>query len=329
MRAVEAACLRLGGRDGSDGPGRATRAAVLDDHNRDCRGSADMRPALASSWLAADRQALRAHRGRAEVALDRIARVPAVAVVALALFALADGLAGTSRAATPSGVRQASLNFLNLKGLSPTLSGDLLKLEKRLVATRGSLGRLERSLPKGYLKIASANSAFLKISDANAQFLKTADADAQFLKTADADVRYLPASAANSFVQGNGSVVSGALPMLASSPQQLLSLPGRIIVVNVADVPAAGRLISIHNGTANTLPGAVDMGNGSGSSALTLNPNGDTQLPAVQPSAAEIRLQIFPAGSFTNVVSILIGLTPNPSNNQQIEAVAQAFTGGV
>ena len=45
-------------------------------------------------------------------------------------------------------------------------------------------------------------------------------------------------------------------------------------------------------------------------------------------NAAEIRLQIFPGGTFTNVVSILIGLTPNPSTNQP-EAVAQAFTGGV
>ena len=98
--------------------------------------------------------------------------------------------------------------------------------------------------------------------------------------------------------------------------------------MSIATPPGAGPILTIHNGTANALASAIDMGDGSVTQALTLKPNGDTQLPAVQHSAAEIRLQIFPGGALTNVVSILIGLTPNPSTNQP-EAVAQAFTGGV
>ena len=60
-----------------------------------------------------------------------------------------------------------------------------------------------------------------------------------------------------------------------------------------------------------------------------MKPNGDTLLPAVQNNLGEVKVQIFPSAGFTDVVSILIGLTPNPANTNQIEAVAQAFTGGV
>ncbi len=178
--------------------------------------------------------------------------------------------------------------------------------------------KLNKLLPKTYLKITSANSTFLKISDANAQFLKISDADQ----------RYLPAPAANSFIQGNGNVVSGTLSNLTTSPQQLLTLAGGTFALKVTDVPGAGRVIAIHNATPNALGGAADMGDGLASSAFTLTPNADTQLPAVQANAAEIRLQIFPGGTFTGVVSILIGLTPVPGTSQ-VEAVAQAFTGGV
>jgi hypothetical protein len=234
--------------------------------------------------------------------IDRRAAA-AVAAVTVALFG---GLAERSQAA---GSRAAS---------HTSLRSTLRKFEKKLKTLDTSVGKLTRSLPKTYLTIKNADTTFLKISDANAQFLKSADANRA----------YLPASAASSFVQGNANVVSGALSSLAGAQQQLLSLPGGIIVVKVSDVPGIGRVIAIHNGTPNALAGAADMGDGSVSKAVSLAPNADTQLPAVQTPAAEIRLQIFPGGTFTNVVSILIGLTPNPSTNQP-QAVAQAFTGGV
>jgi len=242
----------------------------------------------------------------------------AKAGVTMALLALLGGLAERSRAATPESAQASSLNFLNLSGISSAISGNLLKVEKKLLKIDDTLLKIERNVSKNYLKVKSANGEFLKIRSANSTFLKIDDANAKFLKVTDA---------AN-FLQGKGNVVSGALSGLNSQSQQLLSLPGGIIVVSVANLPGGAPELTIHNGTANTLVGAVDMGDGSVSRAVTLKPNADTQLPAVQSSAAEIRLQIFPGGTFTNVVSILIGLSPNPSNNQ-IEAVAQAFTGGV
>jgi hypothetical protein len=259
----------------------------------------------------------------------------AKAGVTLALAALIAGIAERAQAApAPQASASASIgSFLKLTGLSSAISGNFLKLEKKLLKIDTSLQKIDTSLQKidktlpGYLKIKTAGNTFLKITDANAKFLKITDANAQFLKIEDANQKYLPASAASSFFQGDGNVVSGALSSLGSSSQQLLSLPGGIIVVSIANTPAGGAILTIHNGTSNTLAGAVDMGDGSVSKALTLKPNADTQLPAVQ-SPAEIRLQIFPGGTFTSVVSILIGLTPNPAT-QQPEAVAQAFTGGV
>jgi len=222
------------------------------------------------------------------------------AAVAAATLALLGGLTASSQAASSRASTLASLRT------------SLRKFEKKLKTLDSTVSKLSRSLPNTYLTINDANNTFLKIGDANAQFLRASDASRT----------YLPASAASSFVQGNGNVVSGALPSLTTTPQQLLSLPGGIIVVKAADVPAAGFTVTIHNGTANTLAAVVDMGDGSGSTARTFNANADTNLPAVPAAAAEIRLQIFPGATFRSVVSILIGLN-------QPQAVAQAFTGGV
>jgi hypothetical protein len=236
--------------------------------------------------------------------------VAVVATMTLALVALLGGLAESSRAASSPTASQASLRSI------------LRKFEKKLKTLDSSVSKLSRSLPRTYLTINNANNTFLKITDANSQFLKIGDANAQFLKTTDANRTYLPASAASSFMQGNGNVVTGALPSLTTTPQQLLSLPGGTIVVKVSDVPGPGRVVSIHNGTPNALAAVVDIGDGSGSTAKALNANADTNLPAVSAAAAEIRLQIFPGATFRSVVSILIGLN-------QPQAVAQAFTGGV
>lgn len=124
-------------------------------------------------------------------------------------------------------------------------------------------------------------------------------------------------------------MVSGALSSLGTTPQQILSVAGGIIVVSIADDPASGSVVTLHNSSSTALAGVVDMGDGS-TTAFTMKPGGDELLPAVQDgSAAEIRVQIFPGGAFTAVTSILIGLTPNPAAQQAPEAVAQAFTGGV
>ena len=262
----------------------------------------------------------------------------AKAGVTLALMGLIAGIAERAQA-SPAQAGSASVgNFLKLQGLGSAISGNLLKIEQKVLKLDNAIAsidkkwvKLESTLSKTFYNARKIDTTFLKITDAGAQFLKITDANAKFLKLTDtaADSSKLGGIPASGFFQGSGNVVSGALSGLSQTSQQLLSLPGGIIIVSIATPPGApGPILTIHNGTANTLAGAVAMGDGSVSQALTLKPNGDTLLPAVQNSAAEIRVQIFPGGSFTSVVSILIGLTPNPSTNQP-EVVAQAFTGGV
>jgi hypothetical protein len=239
----------------------------------------------------------------------------------MALLALVAGVADKARAAShPPGAQTAVAKFLKLGGLTKTISYDFNKLEKKLITLDTAFAKIEKKLTTAYYTKAQSNKVYLKIRDANAKFLKV-DATA-------ADSNKLGGVPASGFLQGKGNVVSGAVPSVGTR-QQLLSLPGGIIVVSVENTPGAGSIIVVHNATPNTLVGAVDMGDRSVSRAITLKSEADTLLPAVQTqSSAEIHLQIFPGGTFTNVVSILIGLTPNPTT-QVPEAVAQAFTGGV
>jgi hypothetical protein len=256
--------------------------------------------------------------------------------VTMAFLALLAGISDKARAATPRAHADAAAS---IPGLS------FVKLDKLYMKLDNVLLKLESKLENSYLTAHKADDEFLKIKTASAQFLKIDDANLKYLTITDAALKYLPAGGtaadsnklggmpASSFVQGNNtSVASGALSSLTQTSQKLLSVgDGGIIAVSIANMPGAGRQITIHNGSSTPLAGAVDMGDGSVSQALNLKPNGDTSLPIVptQQQAAEIRLQIFPGGSFTNVVSILIGLTPNPTNVDQTEAVAQAFSGGV
>jgi hypothetical protein len=175
--------------------------------------------------------------------------------------------------------------------------------------------KLSSTLSKNYYSAQKADRTFLKITDANAKFLPAGGTAANAQKLGNLSP--------NQFFQGSGGVVSGALlGNLTLAPQTLLSLPGGIIVVSIAQQPGAnGGLLTIHNGTAGA--GVAEV-NGK---AQPLTVSGDTLLPPVQ-APGEVRVQIFPSAGFNNVVSILIGLTPNPSTNQP-EAVAQAFTGGV
>ena len=160
--------------------------------------------------------------------------------------------------------------FLKLSGLGKTISSNFLKIEQKVDKLTTAVAKFERNVGKTYLKATAANAKFLKITDAKPKFLKITDANAKFLKITDAQLKYLPASAAGGFYQGNGSVVSGAVASV-STRQQLLSLPGGIIVVSVENTPGAGSIIVVHNGTANTLLGAVSMGDGSVSQALSLS----------------------------------------------------------
>jgi hypothetical protein len=241
--------------------------------------------------------------------------------VTMALAALIAGIAEKARTGTPSVRATPVASFLKLKGLTGEIAFNFNKLEDKWIKLNSELTSFEHKVGRTYLAVKKADRTFLKIRDANIKFLK-ADGTA-------ANSQLLGNLAPSAFVQGNhASVVSGALLNVPATSQPLLSLKGGIIVVNVAHPPgAAGPTITIHNGAQQDLVGVAEV-NGK-SQALNLKAGTDALLPAVQNGLAEVRVQIFPGGSFSEVVSILIGLTPNPANNQQIEAVAQAFTGGV
>jgi hypothetical protein len=253
----------------------------------------------------------------------RLRVTAAKAGVSMALLALLGGLADRARGATPARATQASSspNFLKLKGLTSTISSDFLKVEKKLLKLNSSLSNFERNVGKTYLKIRSANDTFLKITDANAKFLK-ADATAT-------NAAKLGGLTPDAFFQGHGNVVSGALSNVTSTPQQLLSLPGGIIVVDIAQIPGAGVQLTVTNRSGNTLPAVQDTD--SGPSAVSMGDGSVKTFPIVTLTngAGEIRVQVMPNGTFTNVVSILISLAPSPASPGQLEAVAQAFTGGV
>jgi hypothetical protein len=251
----------------------------------------------------------------------------------MALLALIAGVAEKARAATSPTAKPAASGgiFLKLSGIGTTIASDFGKVEKKLFKLDSAISSLDKkwlklssTLSKSYYSAHKANATFLKITDAGTQYLKVTDANAKFLKADGTAVnaQKLGNLSPNQFFQGNGNVVSGVLGNLTQQSQQLLSLPGGIIVVDISQTPGAGPTLTIHNGTAGA---GVAEYNGQ---TRAIAPSGDTVLPAVQ-DQNEVRVQIFPSAGFNNVVSILIGLTPNPTNNQQVEAVAQAFTGGV
>jgi hypothetical protein len=250
--------------------------------------------------------------------------------VTMAFFALLTGLAEKARAATP--VASQASSAAAIPGV-----GSLLKIDTVLVKVENKLDKLAIKLTKSYLTAHKVNDTFLKIKKADSEFLKISEAadwwvkvNAGFLKVdgTAANAQKLDGLTSSSFVQGNNSsIVSGALPAVQTTSEPLLTLPGGIIVVSVAHPPGAGSVITFHNAS-NTDLTMVGPQNGQ-AAPITLKAGQDTSVPVMGATTQDLQFQIFPGGGFTSVVSILIALTPNPSNPGQIEAVGQAFTGGV
>lgn len=255
--------------------------------------------------------------------------------VTMAFFALLAGLADRARAGTPPA---PSTNFLReigspLGNINATaihkLDNALASLEHKLQTSFTNTHKLNQTFLKiksantEFLKIKSANTSFLKIDDANANFLKIDDASNEFLKidSTAANAGKLGGLAADAFFQGTGHVVTGSVAAVTASANQLLALPGGIVVVDVADVPAVGAQLTINNATGVALP-AVQESDGRATS-LSLAP-GATSLPSLVPPA-QVQLQIFPSGAaFPQVVTIIISVE---QVNAVTEAVGQAFSG--
>ncbi|MGO9957435.1 MAG: hypothetical protein ACLP50_15945 [Solirubrobacteraceae bacterium] len=162
----------------------------------------------------------------------------------------------------------------------------------------------------------------MKIADANNDFVA--------LDRTAADSSELGGVSPDAFFQGSGNVVSGAIPApgAGAGPAQLLSLPGEIIVVSVALLPATDELqLQVHNNTGVLLP-AVQHFDGDVSTTDTQLPaNTSTPLPlgaAAEPHQTTI--QIFPSDTaFPDVVTLIVSSDGGASPT----VVAQSFSGGV
>ena len=237
----------------------------------------------------------------------------------MALLALIAGVAEKARSG-PShvNVTPASSNlFLKLNGLSKALKVDFLKVEHKIIKLNQLAIKIEHK--------------FLKITDANLKFLK--------IGATAANSHKLGGLGPESFLQGNGNVVTGAVDITltgtpAPPPVQLLQLPGGTIGVSVAG-NTDQYVVTLTNGTGAALSGVQDAdGNASGQlSQISISPNSSAELSAVPTTSsnglAQIRIQLFPNSAFPDAVSILIGLEPAGPGTGKAKAVGQAFTGGV
>jgi hypothetical protein len=278
----------------------------------------------------------------------------AKAAVTMAFMALVGGAVSSAEAnqkGPDARAASSSAQFLKLDGITGITRTAFLKLDLALASLEHKLSTEFFSAHKintTFLKIKSANTDFLKILTANANFLKLSTANANFLKIDDANLNFLKITDANNeflkltgtaansselggltpdaFFQGRGNVVSGAATVsTGGAAQQLLSLPGGIIVVTVSQ-NSDGIHLTINNGTSSALP-AVQTQGGQAPGAVSLAP-GTTEIAMTRGTsiAYELTLQILPNASFQSVVTMILTTDPGPSTT---EVAAQAFTGGV
>lgn len=239
--------------------------------------------------------------------------------VSMAFFALLAGLAEKVKS-SPSVTAEPAASFLAQTPAEGSAQAASLKV---------SLGSLEHKLSTAYYTTHKINQTFLKIKSANTEFLKIKSANTSFLKIDDANANFLKIDAANSeFEHGNGHVFTGAISSLATSntPTQLVSLPGGIIVVSIANTVGAGLQLVIHNATDAALAAVAD--NGTSVSEHNLPAVQDTSLPVTfAGGAGQLQIQIFPSGqALAEVVTIIISVE---NGSGPLSVVGQAFTGGV
>jgi hypothetical protein len=246
--------------------------------------------------------------------------------VSVALMALIGGLA--ERVGVASARPRADAHFLKQVSGPTGGAGSRVVLQK----LDSALATLEHKLASSYftahkidqtfLKIKSASTEFLKIDDANSNFLKIDSANSQFLKIDDANNEFLKvdSTAANSselggkspsaFVQGTGSVVSGFRSVTSANDVNnelpLLSSPDGAISVSVFD-DSGTITLQINNATTTNLP-AVQETNGQ-TRTSTLTGTEGTAFP-LSNGPSESTIQIMPAGSSTNVITLTVGVDP-------------------
>jgi hypothetical protein len=286
----------------------------------------------------------------------------AKAAVTMAFMALVGGSVGSAEAkqrgpsAKPASFSWGA-NYLKINGITGNTKTVFLKLDSALASLEHKLStqfftahKINQTFLKiksansDFLKIRSANSSFLKITNANANFLKIEDANASFLKITDASNEFLKlgGTAANSselggltpdaFVQGHANVISGMVTVTGDGkPHPLLQTPDGLITVSSVVNSDGTESLVIHNGTSSALAAVVDPT----AVEYQLPAVQDTQIPVgnTKPTAGTtaadgsqmIHLQIFPGGSFRDVITLTF--SSEPMTNGQVTAVGQMLIG--
>jgi hypothetical protein len=238
--------------------------------------------------------------------------------VAMALGALLTGAVVNAQGGAGKPVRPAAVTHalqaqaarppkgapaLNIKGLSPELKENFKKISS-------SLSRLsEEAGIFYYFQHQGAKHKFETINDANARFLSISAANAKYLPSDGTaqNSNELGGLPPNAFVQGDGTLVSGAATLGGGAQQELMSIPGVEVDVatNIDGLPS----VTINNGTGLSLPAVEDQGGTD--TGITLQPGVNSLTLSLQNGVDQLHLQTFAAGSFNRVLTMTISINFN------------------
>jgi hypothetical protein len=212
---------------------------------------------------------------------------------------------------------------LKLNGLSPELKGNFKKIGSTLATLSKDAGIFY------YFQHDGAKHKFETINDANARFLSINAAinaaNAKYLSSGGTaqNSNELGGLPPNAFVQGDGTLVSGAAILGGGGQQKLMSIPGIEVDVatNVDGLPS----VTINNGTGLSLPAVQDQGGTDG--GITLQPGPNSLIVSLQNGVDQLHLQTFPAGSFNHVLTMTISINFNAAQGSSSFA-GQLINGG-
>jgi hypothetical protein len=230
----------------------------------------------------------------------------------MALMALIGGLAekvGVASARSTAG----EAHFLK-SASNPTGSAVIQKLDSALAS-------LEHKLATSFDTTHKLNQTFLKIKSTNTEFLK--------IDSTAANSSELGGHAPSAFVQGKGDVVSGFKTVTSANdvdnPLPLVSSPDGAISVSVFDDPGqnGGITLKIDNATSTDLPAVQETDGQPLAHTLTAEESAPFILGS---STSETTIQIMPAGTSTDVITLTVGVEPTVGA-QSFGVVAQMLVG--
>jgi hypothetical protein len=260
--------------------------------------------------------------------------------VTMALMAL---IAGLAEKAKPASAKTPSSGVSFFNNVSNPLAGGLdhavVKLQQTFLKIDRSLLKIEQAIKKSELSFVKIDARFhkdetsyLKIDAASQEFLKIDAASQQFLKidapATNAD--NLGGMPPSSFVQGHANVVSGvAMVSKGSATQTLLETADQLIVAKVSVNGDGVASLVLHNNAQVSLTAVVDP---TAVESVAL-PAGQDSAPIVLGAIsgitpAQLHIQILPAGSFNNVVTLTVS-AEQPTTGGPIEVVGQMVDGSV